>query len=214
LCPLSLTSVVNGVYYYHCLNCDQGGSPCGGQDTRSHTTGISCSCILDPIYSIKRGRTVQKVKAHEVICFRDAVNNGMDGPPITFNKADFDVYVAPDGVTVLDLDKNIQATYRYKGRPINARLFRVQVTLLSGRVLTYHLGQELDNQQGIKPYIVYACTLDGDGDNQGRCHHRIQPDGSPDLYHVLVTPPKKKPSRRRGKAKKTAKKKAVKRTRR
>jgi hypothetical protein len=42
LCPLSLTSVVNGVYYYACINCDQPGHPqCGGRDTRIHNCGAT-----------------------------------------------------------------------------------------------------------------------------------------------------------------------------
>jgi hypothetical protein len=48
LCPLSLTSYINGIYYYYCFDCKTN-LPTGAQDTRLHMIGVNCDAILDPM---------------------------------------------------------------------------------------------------------------------------------------------------------------------
>jgi hypothetical protein len=201
LCPLSLSAVVNGVYYYNCSNCLNGNliGKTGGQDTRAHTVGVNCQCILDPITIPAPARVEGKpVKNHEVVCFDLALSEGLH-KPIDFDDTKFEIYPA-DGVSFRFLqDGNyVKASYpSLSGRKVTARLFHIL-----GPGGTYRAGQELAEvaSRNLPKGLIPDPDVNGpdrDPDNQEDDknkynHHRIwirDPDTKEfALYHILATP--------------------------
>jgi hypothetical protein len=198
LCPLALTGVSNGVYYYYCFTCP-GGTPAGGPDTRMHSTGVNCSNILDPMKLIGS-------KALAAVAPQSASNSTVIEPILLGDDAKvkglpaYADFSQPIGKTFLNASwsvsatedpKGTVATYKDpKGADRKVRLFTIEVLvaidpILGPTRLLFQVGQEVDPKDSTgAPTVKKANHKSADSD----FHHHIQLAEAADTrdFHVLL----------------------------
>jgi hypothetical protein len=205
LCPMRLTSVVNGVYYYDCLSCLNGVShgSVGGHDTRAHTTGVNCTCILDAI-AFARARMHVPIQEGasgdvEVVCLSSETEEHkgiIKG--ITFNNSKFpnqpDLAFASTLALKVQVDHltsdKWRVDYQLDSSKIAARLLTIRATwddVTTNRPITkiLRVGQEL-NDPGDTGYDVKVSVASAPV-KIGSFHHKITLNNrGNDVHYILL----------------------------
>jgi hypothetical protein len=212
LCPLSCTAYINGIFYYYCQDCSVLSPPTyvGAQDTRPHTTGISCPNPLDPLqrvthYALDTSKSqaaraataaapVAILHTPEVYSLIDPSLSIRQGVSFTqaFEKT---IEVSPLWVDLQRRDNNkFKCTFQLNGAPKSVRLFDIRVIreVTAGSITfdVLRVGQQLENPSDAPDPVSDPDSRNEDADYDSLIsgnYHKIRTRAAtPEVYYVQL----------------------------
>lgn len=179
VCPLYLTNVLNGVYYYYCQSCDNPSQFVSGNDTMAHQTGINCqpagNCRQPISYSAKAwGRKLGHTPGD------NCKKYGLDS--IGYLKSPYDIDLSPLTRIKNRFIAEYPEDFKIGDVPYKRRLvclFQLEVAGHEFKSEELFIGHEI-KPESATPAI--KCKKISEEDH----YHLIQEDLSGEDYHILV----------------------------